>query len=286
MKATIVGSDGTTTRPLDGSEGLLLLYGADGRLFPTFELTERPTIGQDGALLEQVRTLVRAVELPLLVFADTSVHARLRDLARLCNPLRGPVRLVVDHDDGSSRELVGTLAEAPATEAHGESGDTWQLVTLQLHAHDPFWRDATDQQVTFLAGLPDFFPWWPYEIAGSSIIGDVEIANDGDVEAWPVWRVRGPGGPFTATRADGARLMLDTVLGEGQEVTIDTRPPGLSSTPKSVIGPDGANWYDRVPATDELFSIPPGTQTFNVALDEATDDSRVFLSYRRRGFTP
>lgn len=286
MKATLIGSDGTTQRPLDGSDGLLLLYGSDGRQFPAFELTERATVGQDGALLEQVRTLVRVVELPLLVFAGGSVHQQLRDLARLCNPLRGNVRVVVEHEQGDSRELVGRLVEFPSAEGQGEAGPSWQTVTLQLHAHDPFWRDAVDQQATFLAGLPDFLPWWPYQIAGSSIIGDVEIANTGDVEAWPVWRILGPGGPFTATRADGTRLLLDTVLAEGEEVTIDTRPPGLSDTPKSVIGPGGANYYDRVPATDELFAIPPGTQAINVALDDATDDSRVTLTYRRRGFTP
>lgn len=277
------GPDGQTI-PLDGSDGITMLAGPSGRAMPEFALTTRTTLTQHGVLLEQVRVEPRTVDIPLLCAGPWAARDQLRRLLKVLNPLRGNSRFVVDWPDGQSRELVGRIEDGDVDETVANADH--QLLTLQVFCPDPFWRDATDQQVVFVAGLPDFFPWWPYQIAGSSIIGDVQIANDGDVEAWPVWRILGPGGPFVATRADGATLTLDTVLGPGEQVVIDTRPPGLSSTPKSVTGPAGENFYDRIAATDELFAIPPGIQDVTIEFEDATDDSRVYLAYRRRSFTP
>src|SRR5690606_15899574 len=105
-------------------------------------------------------------------------------------------------------------------------GPSWFRAVVSWRAPDPYWYElnASTERVVSAAGVP-FFPLLPLNLSPSNVIGDQTVQNDGDVEAWPVWTVRGPYAEVrVANLTTGRTLYLTAPASAGEVLVIDTRP--------------------------------------------------------------
>ena len=262
---------------LDGDDGVKLLKGTDGRFAPAFDLGERESVAREGALLQRVRAQPRDVSLPLLVYGDVRVNWR--RLLSLLNPLKADVRLRWSYPDGSTRTLRGRVSGVSSREDAASAGTSWLRVDATLRCHDPFWLSDLES-LTFDLSPGEWFPMPPYAISSGVLAGKLNVNNDGDAPAWPVWQIIGPCGPFTAS-SGAETLLFDSPLAAEETITIDTRPGR-----KTVVDGDGANRYPDLDDGASLWAIPPGTSTVDIEIPDATDDTRLLVSWQRRHLTP
>jgi len=272
----LIGDRGSIV--LGDDSGVRLLQGMQGRFAPPFGLGERESVAREGALLQRVRAQPRDVSLPLLVSGD-DLRGGWRELMRVANPLSGDVRVRFSYGDGSSRTLTGRVSDVSAAEDAASAGPSWLRTDVTLRCHDPFWLSDVEELVFDLSPSP-WFPMPPYEITSGLVAGTVSIDNDGDAPAWPLWRIRGPGGPFSATLGDHV-LLVDRVLDIGETVEVDTRPGR-----KTVVDGDGVNRYPDLDDHAELWPLPPGRSDVLVSMPDGTDATRLTLSFQRRHLTP
>lgn len=260
-------------------------FGQSGRFMPTFNRREE-TVPQDhGARLLSIVTNPREVAIPVeyLGTSPTGLRALLRSWAYWLNPLRGDGVLRVTAPDSAVRELrcryAGGLELAEGIETMGH----WQRAVLVFRAVDPFWYDQTDTITQYSTGTAaTFFPFFPMQLSSSTIFGDVTVNNTGDVDAWPVWLVTGPGsGLVLRNDTTGMLIDLPITLAGGESVTIDTTPGA-----KSVTKNDGTNMFASMTALSSLWPLIIGNNAVRIELSGATAASRVQLAYRRRFLTP
>lgn len=262
-------------------------WGVSGRFMPKIDFVEEETPGRPGARIRRVKTPPREIGVPVWFHGATSadLRAQLRTIVRRLYPTLGDGRLRCTGPDGTVRELVCRYAQGLEGAETVENGGTLALgaVLVFRAAEDPFWRALTPTTIDFTTGTPPaFFPMFPMRLARSSIFGGVEVVNDGDVEAWPIWTISGPGAGLTLTNdTTGEALTLSTTIAAGESITIDTSP-GV----KTVLLNDGTNLYPDLDSASVLFSLAPGPNAITVDLIGSTADSEVTLSYRPRYLTP
>jgi hypothetical protein len=148
---------------------------------------------------------------------------------------------------------------------------------VELEASDPWWYDASDTALDFTLGTPaTFFPLFPLRLSASEVFADATVNNDGDVDAWPVWSVTGPGaGLVLRNLTTGKMLSLNRTLSAGEIVTIDTRP-----RLKTVTLQDGSNLFSLL--SGSLWPLAVDVNAIRVEFTGATSASVVSLRYRRR----
>jgi hypothetical protein len=284
-----VAPDGTVTR-LTGQPDLDVHWalGVTGRFMPPINRVEDRLFGQAGARLRAVRVDAREVNLPLTVIGtnELAVRAKLRALIRTLNPQRGDGRLRVTAVDGTVRELTCRYSDGmEGRESRSDTGAVFQRAVLVLRAADPYWYDTDQQSQTYRAGQAGMFfasPFFGLRLSSESVFGSQVVANDGDVETWPVWTVHGPCTSITLSNdTTGETISLPITLTATQTVTIDTRP-----FRKTVRRDDGTNLYGSLSATSSLWALPLGDSTVTISLPGATADSYVTLNYARRWLTP
>lgn len=249
-----------------------------GRGMPPIAFTLEPVPEQAGARIREVRHDVRPVDLTVLLSAadEAALRAKVRNLLVAMDPVRGDGRLRCHPANGApARDLVCRYRQGLELE---ETDPEWMPVVVTFLAADPYWRDATETLVEFGAGR-QFFPFFPLEVSPETTLGTSEVRNDGDVDAWPVWQVVGPGdNPSIRNDTTGEVVALTGVtLAAGETVTIDTRP-GI----KTVTGPGGVNLYPNLTLASTLWPLIRGPQSITVDVANTTGASRVNLLYRRR----
>lgn len=281
-----VAPDGAVT-DLKALPGVRVL-GDQGFDMPPFTFVEDDLPGGDGARLRSVRTMARDVTLPFFLedADETALRGLLRVLVRRMNPRAGDGRLRHTASDGSVRELTCRYVEGlGGNRVRGQGGATWRRGALVFRAHDPFWHDQAATSLQFTAGTAQPFyadqPFFGLRLASDVVLGTQTVTNDGDVEAWPVWTVKGPStSPLTLENVTtGQRLDLPVSLSAAQSVVIDTRP-----LRKTVRRDDGANLFGSL--VGSLWSLPTGPSKVAIALPGATSESYVTLDYVRRWLMP
>lgn len=110
--------------------------------------------------------------------------------------------------------------------------------------------------------------------------GSTMIVNNGDVEAWPVWTIRGPMTKLTAINDTvGGRFSLTHTLLTEQIITITTNRP-------SVRGPGDANLTGKIdwfnPLGCELWPLLDGENKIRFQVDGAGPGTRVQLDFTPR----
>lgn len=266
-------------------EGIGVLDGVRGLEMPPYALISDEVPLQPGARFRNLKTLPREVDLPLLVRSTSEVGLRLllRTLRRALDPARGNGTLAVTAPDGAGRYLTCRYT-GPWT---GDlSADVYYVEALQFlatfQALDPYFYDAGPQVVSFGIGtsIVPFFPFFPLRLNASGVLGDVAVTNTGDVEAWPVWTITGPGSNIILRNMSvipQGVIEVDTTLTAGQQLIIDTRPGH-----KTVTGPGGTNLYGAVNANSSLWSIPVGAYLVRVEITGATVDTTARLEWTPR----
>lgn len=263
--------------------------GAVGLGMPPVALVQDEAAGQVGSILRAVRVLARDVSVPLFVeqTSESDLRDLLRELALQLDPTRGDCTLRAVAGDGSStRDLtVRYTGGLEGDRVTGQRGLTWQKAVLGFRAPDPYWYDSVTTSTTFtVAASPATMlsaTFLPLTLSSDTVLGTQVVSNAGDVEAWPIWTIHGPGSNLVLTNTtSGKTLTLNVTLTNAQSVVIDTRPGK-----KTVKRNDGTNLYGSLGAGSALWSLPRGNNTLTIQLTDATAESYVTLAYKRRWLT-
>jgi hypothetical protein len=113
------------------------------------------------------------------------------------------------------------------------------------------------------------------KVSPSQAIGFIDLSNSGDVAAYPVWEVRGPGDHFVATSPSGETLKWNGTLTAGQRLIVDTRKG-------TVQDGTGANRYDLLDTAPRFWTVQPGESTATASLLNTTSASQITCSWYPR----
>lgn len=157
---------------------------------------------------------------------------------------------------------------------------------IEFVAHDPTWyadtESTTELPLGWLTGGGFAAPIVaPIFVQDGTVAADRPgwVTNNGDTDAWPVIRITGPCANVTITHvATGRSLALPTLnLAADRWVEIDTRP-GF----RTVTWDNGGNAsaYLTPGSRLDLFSLPPGQSEMRWTAFDATNTSRLRLTWR------
>lgn len=275
-----VAPDGTVTQ-LSGTAEIDWVFGVQGRFMPPVDFTEEDVPFQDGTMLREVRARPREVVMPVDFMADdiADLRLQLREIVRLFSPMAGDGRLRITSYDDGQRELVCRYRSGLEIVEEFTQVAGWQRAVIVLRAFDPYWADVSDtSQLWTTTEQATFFPFFPLRLSSSEVFVAASVDNAGDVDAWPVWQVIGPGSALVLRNlTTGKSLELATTIAAGSTVTIDTRPGA-----KTVVDESGANLFGDLSATSDLWSLIAGSNSVQVELGGSTGATQVSLLYKRR----
>ncbi len=283
---SVLDPDGIEHSLMDGYP-LFVLLGLEGLHMPPVDLIAENVPRQPGGRLREVRFLAREIDVPLRLLAATpaALAASVRTLLGWFNPTRAvaPV-LRFTAPDGAQREIAVRYVKGLDFNDDLGAWRTDRRTTLVLRAYDPFWYDRNERIGNYRLGewRELFFPLPPLRLTPSTVFAGPTIANDGDVEAWPVWTIAGPGvNPTIRNVTTGKALTLTGTLVAGQTLTIDTRPrTERAPYGKTLRLQDGANWLPNLAPGSALWPLARGANAVQIELTGATAQSAVSYSLR------
>jgi hypothetical protein len=283
-----VAADGTVVNLMD-IPNIGVQPGRSGAFMPPVRFVEDQIPYSHGARVKAATFGVRELDLPLFVKGATedALRQTIRALLGKFDPLDDDGRLRVTRPDGTARELYcrysrgGELVED--TRNYGIT--TCRAVITFRAANDPLWYDVNPVNTQFTAGAPvSFFPGTPFRLSSSSIFTTGSpITNDGDVETWPIWSIRGPATNLiirNLTSGEKTEFRSTFALLTGETLTIDTR-----DGKRSITRNDGTKLYNQLTSDSSLWPIYKGSNTLSVDMQNTTVDSLVTLTYYRRFFS-
>ncbi|MEU7643357.1 phage tail family protein [Streptomyces huasconensis] len=208
---------------------------------------------------------------------------------------------IVGRDRAHLRTLISRLARAVAQECSlvlvddegmrwstpvyrtggGEielAGSTDVQTTLTFRAPDPYFTASTvsTQRVGGDPGTQPFLSsLMSMPLAASQAIGEIQLDNVGDVPAYPVWEVYGPGRDLAVTSPSGETLRWTGSLSATEKLVVDTRTG-------TVKDGTGANRYALLDTAPRFWTVPPGVSTAAARLLDTTAASRIVCSWRPR----
>lgn len=274
--------------PDEGVTELDVEWDASGRFAPNpvFEADGVP--GQSGQRLRNVRHGVHEFAMKFWFYDTTeeSLRSQLRSIIYKMDPTRGIGRVRVVAPGGDSREIFCRVSSGLGlSEVLGEdAGIISQRISAAFIAHDPYWYSVGDTAIVY-SGVTDvatFFPFFPLRLSASAVfVNDSSINNPGDLEAWPVWTISGPGSNIVITNLTTSQsLTLNTSVTSGQSITIDTRPGA-----KTVLDDGGNSLFPLMTPTSVLFPLAKGDNHIQVAMDSTSATSSIRLAFRPRYFS-
>lgn len=261
---------------------------ATGRYMPEVQHEEDQVPGQPGGRHRASRHKIKEFTIKIVLTADDEPGLRQaqRAMVAAMNPTKSddPGIIRVTSPIGDVREIPCYYSAGLGMEEQPEmSGPTMQFAAVVFRAYDPYWRDSSDISTTWtVATTPSFFPLLPLRLTASQIAVDTTVTNAGDVEAWPVWTLKGPGGVIILRNlTTGDYLGFgSTTLGYGESISIDTRPGHKSATKQ-----DGTNLFSDLYGT-ALWSLSPGANAIRLEMSAVDATSSLQLNYRQRYLSP
>jgi endo-1,4-beta-D-glucanase Y len=265
--------------------------GLSGHGAPPVQRKTRKLPGQAGQFTTNVTHGVNVVAMKLRCKA-ADYHALHDVMGRFIDAMdpvvnegTGVLRRIDQH--GNPRDLfcrvVGGL------EIQDDLGHAAHVLPLTFEADDPYWYGKLVTQGWSGEEPGSWFPNDPYPaLGGSGVLGDITIVTESKVPTWPVWTIVGPGSAPMMQHELGDTLAFkeDAVIADTGRVQIDTRPPALSLTPKTVryFAPGdavGVNWFPKLSADGRaLWALQPGRNEILATLINATGASYVSVAYR------
>jgi hypothetical protein len=110
------------------------------------------------------------------------------------------------------------------------------------------------------------------------------VTNAGDVEAWPVWTITGPGSGIVLRNLTTGQSMDFGVgaLAAGNTVVVDTRPGA-----KTAVANGSINVFPFLSAASVLWSLQRGANAVRLEMSGAiAGASGLSLAYRPRYLSP
>ncbi|MCD2462461.1 phage tail family protein [Streptomyces sp. MBT42] len=231
----------------------------------------------DGAVYRRKRVLTRDIDIPLEILARDRTH--LQDmLSRLALALAGQCTLTLLDDDGTRWTTV-VHRVGGGEYAYGENtiGEREFETVITFRAGDPYWT-SSEAQIRYIGGSTagSFLTnMVTMSISASQAIGEIQLNNSGDAEAYPIWEVTGPGTNFEAVSPAGERLAWSGTLGTNDRLIIDTRKG-------TVVDQTGANRYAELDAAPRFWTVKPGLSTATAQLEEIGTASKITCTWRPR----
>ncbi|MGA5019246.1 phage tail family protein [Streptomyces griseoincarnatus] len=264
---------------LDGVEmdglGFQALAGATGLGLPQLSVQWLEGAG-DGAAYRGRRVLPRDIDLPLDIVGRNRAH--LSELVtRLARALADESGLTLTHIDSAGGRWSTPVAWIGGGEMDAGAGSRDVQTVITLRAPSPYFLAESPQTVpiggqtagAFLSSMSSM------PLAPSQAIGEIQLSNEGDVNAFPVWEVTGPGDNFKAISPAGRTLHWTGTLAAGEKLIVDMG----AGTVKSGTG---VNRYAALAAAPHFWSIPPGSSTATASLLNTTTASKIVCSWRPR----
>jgi len=253
--------------------------GLDGRFTAPVEHFSDQVPEQDGARYRGSRVLPNLLTIPITFVADdiATLRAKVREVARALSPKRGIGKLTVFTSDGLGRYVNCVYESGFETDPATEDEIYDARVVLNFRAFDPFWYDIEPVNKRFdnRNNGGTFFPAPPFRIGSSSVFSTFAEDNEGDVRAWPVWDITGPGEKLRLlNETTGEWLAISQAIARGTTIRIDTRP-GVKSV-RNITG--NTNLFPYI--TGSLWSLAPGLNSLRVEMINAIPDASVNLQYQ------
>lgn len=261
--------------------GFVKLEGRTGfGVAPTSLITIDGAIG--GSKWRRTRRGARSIDLPLGIFGTSrqDVENKLRLLIRTLGDKVTPARLVATYPNGE-RVYTEVHYSGGINPVYGSDADTegqeFCRIILTLVAPRPYWTEET--AVTYAVAAPvsgrNLLPALvKLRVSSSQALGSVTVENPGDVEAWPVWTITGPGSSFTLSLGD-LELSYPTAIAVGEVITVDTVTKKVTS---SVHG----NVFANLAPAPKFFPIPAGASEVEAEVIGATSAAVVTMYFNPR----
>lgn len=284
------GPDGVTHRL--ATEPYVSITGRRGFGVITPEhVTERTMSGT--VLMRDVRVTPRVMSVPLLIQDDTpeAYLAAYRALqASVVHKDRGtitPGTIRVILPDGSSRSIPAYYQGGLDPVEDHIDDMVWsrqEMPDLEFYAPDPaFQGPDISQSWRIVVDGRAFYPFYPLRLNPSQLGGSATVTNPGDLPAYPIWEITGPGTPTITNTDTGQEFAFTEELTAGQVVTVDTRPPDIApETGLTAFDDSDTDFWPHFDGLPDLFDLPSGQTNLSIALDAATSDSRVALTFAPR----
>ena len=223
------------------------------------------------------------VIMPLAIMGSSSadVLRSIHALRRSLDP-RADVQIKVTNDLGETRILTCRYESGFENAVDDEHrGPNMIKIPLKFMAFDPLWYGDDNVVFDMSMELPTqkFFSsegvaWftepggmvggWRIENFGLTDRGQtLDIYNPGDVDAYPIWAVKGPGSqPSFQNITTGNSLRIDYSLDDGEVMTIDTREGH-----RTISSSNGTNLRPYLDdAWRSLWTLAPGNNEIIIDL--------------------
>ncbi|MFI1796354.1 phage tail domain-containing protein [Streptomyces sp. NPDC020379] len=292
---SIRGNDGQGEEiPLTGSQGqdwpgITMQSGAQGLDMPPVELHADASPNLDGAIFRSARVAQREVMIPVFLYGidRRTLLGLKRKLVSALNPKNGYCVLTFIEADSRPRYLYCRYKGGfEGDEGEDRAGFRWARYGLQFTAHDPWFYSDRVQVAEWKFGAGQ-----PFLSAGGSFLPlhlerglvsttDLSVTNPGDVDAWPIWELRGPVRGFRFARAGSSFEILASgsdVVPAGRTLTVDTRP-GY----KSLKDDQGVNYWPLIGPNPALWPIPAGQSKISVEMIPGGGDASLRLTFQPR----
>jgi hypothetical protein len=255
--------------------GFQALAGATGLGLPQLAVQWLEGAG-DGAAYRGRRVLPRDIDIPLDIVGRDRVH--LSELVtRLARVLADESGLTLTYVDNEGVRWSTAVAWVGGGEMDAGAGSRDVQTVITLRAPSPYFLSESPQTVTIGGATAGAFlsSMSSMPLASSQAIGTVQLSNEGDVAAYPVWEVTGPGDNFKAISPTGKMLHWTGTLTAGQKLIVDM---GAGTVKDGT----GANRYASLATAPQFWSVVPGTSTATASLLNITSASKVVCSWRPR----
>jgi hypothetical protein len=263
--------------PLGESIRFVTRVGASARFMPPVTIHTVRVPQAQGGRFRHARHGERLVTVPVVLPGPTAARDELRRWANVLDPLHGIGTLTVVQGDYAGRQLP--CVYETGLEAFDEEYPGLGLATLAFRAPAPYWENATEYEVLATIDSTAFtwFPFLPLELGASDVFAQTTITNGGDVDAWPVVTVTGPGDDLTVTnQTTGLVWRFEAPVPASSTLVVDTRPGRKS------VRLDGNNGFGSLSDNSYLWPLIPGPNRISIGFGAATPASAVRFAWRDR----
>lgn len=235
----------------------------------------------DGGVWRFSKRGIREMDLPVVIFGidRVAVESNLRRLSNLLHDKSGGTVLRATYSTGEVWELTQGHYVAGAETVKGEDASVaWSRWVLTMQFANPFW--IRQQAESFAVGVPgtgrSLIPdLAELRVTGSQAIGEIDIENLGDVDAYPVWTFQGPADSVSVTSQDGLSFEYAGTIATGSTIIVNTAAG-------TVVDEDGVNRYSNLSVSPKLFTLPAGNSAVTVEAVGADGDTLISLYYQPR----
>jgi len=280
LRYSITGANDDTL-DLELVNGVLVLPGVRGLDMPDPITRSTEPIGWDGGRHESARYGFREVFLPIeMVGTQPQLQALVARIIRILDVRRGPVTVTVAHRDGRKYTIAGMYAGGFDQDLPVGGGQWRHSAGITISCDDPYWQ-GEQRTIVFARGLVTVDPFLgegflPPSLSTAFKLGEIEIDVAGDAEAFPRWRVHGPGDEFTATDLTTGASWGFGELDATDELILDARR-GVQT-----ITLNGERAWNLTTTGSILWPLQPGRSAIELAISEIGAESVIELSYTPR----